>query len=546
MRVALVKLYDDYCHGPRCLQADLLAQGHEAYLINLKPFHMGRRGFGAFDEGLLREIRETDAWVEVQYDGEVFLPEHIAIAERETEIFLNLLAEIKPEMICFSVTSDDAEVSAHYTRLVREHFPGVPTVWGGVEISHEAPKYAKFADRMIRGEGETPLRMLAEDPWREDIPSLHWVDRSGEHHETPMAPLIQDCDSLAWPTYGVNEFLIHDRMLHRITVETHREYLAQRYIHMTGRGCPFKCTFCHHWKTHELYKGDKYLRRRSPSAVVDQLQWAQSTLGVQSVMFWDDVFLMNTKWVEAFASEYQSRMRMPIGGLSFPTMTTERMIDALVDSPFVCVGFGIQSGSEFVVQGLYNRGYFNDKIKKIAWYCHEKGIEVTYDFLIHNPYESEDDIRASLRLILDMPVPYNIITKRLYLYPNSPINALPYPRHSVDEKTWQHCAMLMHLARDPSVPREVIWDMANNEYLKARPEIVTAFVKSCLSRHNASREDPAVTRMTELNARKPMPHAEGALGRRARGFLSRLVPVGRRRAEAGDSKMPAEDGLMAH
>ncbi|NUP90220.1 MAG: radical SAM protein, partial [Candidatus Sumerlaeia bacterium] len=402
MRVALVKLYDDYCHGPRCLQADLIAQGHEVYLVNLKPFHMGRRGFGAFNPELLREIKDTDAWVEIQYDGEVFLPEHLAIAPRETEVFLNLLGEIKPELVCFSVTSDDAAVTAHYTQLVKEHFPGVLTVWGGVEVSHEAPKYARFPDRLIRGEGEVPLRAIAADPARLDVPGMCHIDSAGHLVENPVAPLIQDCDSLQWPAYGVNEFLITDEKLHRITVETHREYLAARYIHMTGRGCPFKCSFCHHWKTHEMYAGDKYLRRRSPKLVVDQLEWAHTVLGVQSVMFWDDVFLMNRKWIEEFAHEFQSRLRFPIGGLSFPTMTTEPMIDALVDCPFVCIGFGIQSGSEFVVQGLYNRGYFNDKIKRIAWYAHSRGIEVTYDFLVHNPYESEDDVRDLIDLALQL------------------------------------------------------------------------------------------------------------------------------------------------
>lgn len=539
MRVALVKLYDDYCHGPRCLQADLIAQGHEVYLVNLKPFHMGRRGFGAFNPELLREIKDTDAWVEIQYDGEVFLPEHLAIAPRETEVFLNLLGEIKPELVCFSVTSDDAAVTAHYTQLVKEHFPGVLTVWGGVEVSHEAPKYARFPDRLIRGEGEVPLRAIAADPARLDVPGMCHIDSAGHLVENPVAPLIQDCDSLQWPAYGVNEFLITDEKLHRITVETHREYLAARYIHMTGRGCPFKCSFCHHWKTHEMYAGDKYLRRRSPKLVVDQLEWAHTVLGVQSVMFWDDVFLMNRRWIEEFAHEFQSRLRFPIGGLSFPTMTTEPMIDALVDCPFVCIGFGIQSGSEFVVQGLYNRGYFNDKIKRIAWYAHSRGIEVTYDFLVHNPYESEDDVRASLRLILDLPVPYNIITKRLFLYPNSPIRALPYPRHDLPESLWQHYTMLMHLARDPSVPREVIWDMANNEFLKQHPEITTAFVRSCLERHNGARPDPAKVRLAELNARRPLPGATPRL----RDRLRRLVGAG---SGTGGRIMPAEDGLIAH
>lgn len=547
MRVAVVKLFDDYCHGPRSLQADLLARGHEAYLINLKPFQMGRRGFGAFDPDLLEEIHRTKAWVEVQFDGEVFLPEHVEIAQRERELFLNLLGELRPELICFSVTSDDAQPTAEYTALVKQHFPEVLTVWGGVEVSHEAPKYAAFADRLIRGEGEVPLRLLTEDPKRMDIPGLCWLEPSGHFHENPVAPLIQDCDSLAWPTYGVNEFLIHDCMIHRITVETHRDYLAQRYIHMTGRGCPFKCSFCHHWKTHELYAGDRYLRRRSAKACVDQLEWAHRVLGVQSVMFWDDVFFMMPKWIEDFAREFQSRLRFPIGGLAFPTMTKVSMFEALLDSPLVCVGFGIQSGSEFVVQGLYNRGHFNRQIKELAWAAHRLGIEVTYDFLVHNPYESEDDVRASLRLLLDLPVPYNIITKRLFLYPNSPINALPYPRHNLSEAIWQHYTMLMHLARDPSVPREVIWDMAHDPHLKAHPEITTAIVRSNLSRHNVARVDPARVRLAELNARKPLPGARPSLAQRARRALRRFVPAAEPPAPPpGKVHMPAEDGLMAH
>ncbi len=548
MRVAIVKIYDDYCHGPRGLQADLLAQGHEVYLISLKPFHMGRRGFGAFDPDLLREIRETKAWVEVLYDGEVFLPEHIEITAREREIFLNLLGEIRPEMVCLSVTSDDVAVSAEFTTLVKEHFPEATTVWGGVEISHEAPKYAAMADLLVRGEGETPLRMLAADPRRRDVPGLTFRNESGDLVENDLAPLIQDLDSLAWPTYGVNEFLIHDDVLHRITVETHRTYLAERYIHMTGRGCAFKCTFCHHWKTREMYQGQRYLRRRSPRAVVDQLEWAQRTLDIKSVMFWDDIFLMDEKWIAEFAGEFQSRLRFPIGGLAYPKMTTEAMIDTLMDCPFVCVGFGIQSGSEFIVDKVYNRGCSNEEIRDLAWHCHRRGIEVTYDFLIHNPFESEDDVLASLRLLLDLPVPYNIITKRLFVYPNSPMNELPHPRHDLSESLWQHHAMLMHLARDPSVPRDVIWEMAHDEHLRAHPEIATAMTGAALTRHNATRPDPGVVRLAELDARKPRPGAGRSLTERTRAALRRLFPGsnGRGNGSSSHHTMPSEDGLMVH
>ena len=55
MRVVLVTLYDHYCPGARLLVSNLVARGHDAYLINLKRFTIKRFRFA--DPGEMKECR---------------------------------------------------------------------------------------------------------------------------------------------------------------------------------------------------------------------------------------------------------------------------------------------------------------------------------------------------------------------------------------------------------------------------------------------------------------------------------------------------------
>ena len=80
---------------------------------------------------------------------------------------------------------------------------------------------------------------------------------------------------------------------------------------------------------------------------------------------------------------------------------------------------GIQTGSENTKK-LYKRSHSNKRIIQIAKEIHEFGInEVTYDIILDNPWENDEDLIETLMLLTKLPVPYKLSLFSLKFYPGS-------------------------------------------------------------------------------------------------------------------------------
>ncbi|OPX21145.1 MAG: hypothetical protein BZ151_00325 [Desulfobacca sp. 4484_104] len=142
-------------------------------------------------------------------------------------------------------------------RRLREHFPGVPVVLGGIYATL-CPEHARRysgADLVQTGPGEPQiLPLLAE---------LTGWDR-------PVPPVLEDLDALPYPALHL---------------------LAERGLIplLTSRGCPLNCAYC----ASKLLQ-PKFQQRR-PAAVVEELTYWQARLGSKEVAFYDDALLINAE-----------------------------------------------------------------------------------------------------------------------------------------------------------------------------------------------------------------------------------------------------------
>ena len=141
-------------------------------------------------------------------------------------------------------------------RLVREFFPGVPVILGGIYASL-CPDHARShsaADLVLAGPWETGL-----------LPHLAAL---GLPH--PAVPVPAAMDELAYPA---------------LDLLTHLTYIPI----LTSRGCPLDCDYC---ASRLLQPG---YRRRRPAAVVAELVHWQERLGLQEAAFYDDALLLQSQ-----------------------------------------------------------------------------------------------------------------------------------------------------------------------------------------------------------------------------------------------------------
>jgi len=153
-----------------------------------------------------------------------------------------LAAAIDPQTILVGFSAMSGNPIRHAlaaTRLVKERYPRLPTVWGGTHVTvcpNEA-LHEPAIDYIIRGNGAAALwdlvrHLSAGDPRREQIEGLGWLENGRERlnamsRRSAFAPLTE---------------LPLDRL--HMSRYTRFNYRQKVYTLFTSFGCPHPCRFC--------------------------------------------------------------------------------------------------------------------------------------------------------------------------------------------------------------------------------------------------------------------------------------------------------------
>ena len=94
--------------------------------------------------------------------------------------------------------SNHATIIDGLSRVIRERFPDVPMVLGGVYASTQPERALESSvDFVVVGEGESPMRALAAGKDPANIPGL-WYRRDGQVVDGGRAEMIPDLDSIPY------------------------------------------------------------------------------------------------------------------------------------------------------------------------------------------------------------------------------------------------------------------------------------------------------------------------------------------------------------
>jgi len=308
----------------------------------------------------------------------------------EADLFLTNLepnlfkavAEYKPDVIGFSVTSGSEAYYLELIRQLRKHAKFI-SIMGGPHASFfpeivEEPE----VDIICRGEGDAPLVELLDKLQKgEDystIPNL-WVKKDGQVTKNHLRPLIHDLDSLPFPDRA--SFLKYYAYAHSSV----KHFLA-------GRGCPYDCTYCFNHKLKKMYREEanesQYCRLRSVKHVVDEVDEVRRKYPLKIVYFHDDLFIMNRVWLKAFAEEYSKRVGLPMICYVRANLVNEEVVQALKKANCITIAMGIESGNEPLRKTVLKRDMSNEQIVKAADLFHKYGISIMTQNMVGLPEET--------------------------------------------------------------------------------------------------------------------------------------------------------------
>ncbi|HNR13301.1 MAG TPA: radical SAM protein [Thermodesulfobacteriota bacterium] len=251
-------------------------------------------------------------------------------------------------------------------RIAKRFFPKAPVILGGVyaTLCHDHAKRFSGADIVIAGPGEqTVLDLLPQTSGQKPCASL-------------------SVDSLPYPAFDLLESL---------------PYLCIA----TSRGCPLACSYC---ASHALYPG---YRRRSPIAVVDEIQFWINEHHIEDIAFYDDALLFHAAnhivpiLEEIIRRGLTCRFHTPNGlHLRF---ITEEIAHLLFQSGFKTLRFGLETADEkrLAITGAKTsqKGFVD------AVHClHQAGYsrnDIGAYLLAGLPGQKAAEVEASIRFVKD-------------------------------------------------------------------------------------------------------------------------------------------------
>src|SRR5659263_113380 len=90
-----------------------------------------------------------------------------------------------------TITGDQLKGAIRYSRLLKEHYPGMPIIWGGYHptLLPELTAAEPYVDAVVRGQGERPFQeivaRLEEGRGFDGITGVTYRDGSGESITNP-------------------------------------------------------------------------------------------------------------------------------------------------------------------------------------------------------------------------------------------------------------------------------------------------------------------------------------------------------------------------
>lgn len=343
---------------------------------------------------------------------------------KEEEHAIGLIRKLRPQLVGFHVKTSYVGLAARLSRVIKDLSPQTLVLWGGMHPTLLPDRCVPDADILCLGEGEDAFRELVTC-LRDQRDYSHvqnlWVKQNGKIVKNPQGALRRDLDAIPFPAYGRKNFYF----IEANQVTTQDRELQSSDIHMlTGRGCPFACSYCFYTLLHGLQKGlGPLVRRRSVNNVLEELKTQRALRPRQrlSVVFFDENFLIDEGWLAEFAARYPKEIGLPFSMQSHPQTFNQAKIRALMESGVTEIRLAIESGSERIRKDVFDRKGSNQDIIGLSRELARHRVPRCYYLIIDNPYETLASLHETVRLLFQLPEPFRLILYKLKLFPRLPL-----------------------------------------------------------------------------------------------------------------------------
>ena len=310
---------------------------------------------------------------------------------------ISRIAEQSPDVIFFVLGTPTLKFSLDWVNRLKDVLPGVTVVAIGSHVTALPAESLELGrlDVVIRGEPEVTaselVTALGEGEGLDKVKGISYRI-GGEVRHNPDRPLLQDIDRFPFPARDLLP---------------NQKYSAPFARHapfgliVTARGCPFKCVYC----ATRVYYGNTW-RPRSVESVCAELKEMGEKYDLRDIGFWDDTFTIKRERVIAICR------RMIEEGLNIEWICLSRvdtvdpeMLEWMNKAGCYQIQFGVESGDEEILRRL-GKNITLEQIKNAFRWSRDAGIYPAAFFMLGNPGETEETVKKTIDLALEIPASY--------------------------------------------------------------------------------------------------------------------------------------------
>lgn len=345
------------------------------------------------------------------------------------EEILKELQETKPDLIGISAMLATRNEVKDLVRDIREKVKlKSPIFLGGLIVTTFGERVMEEMveiDYAVVGEAEETIQELLTKVEKnlpvEDVRGIFY--RKGSSIvRTAERPMIKDLDSLPSPDWS-----IFDLNLYRPIPFQYKKTPIIPYL--GSRGCGYGlCTFCF-----ESAAFAPKFRRHSPARVIKDIKEAVEKFGIKEVAFWDDIFLMNERWVLEFCELWhENKLDIPWSCLGYAESMTKKMVDAVAKAGCWGVYLGFESANQEVLDKV-KKGLTIKQITDSIQWLHEANLDIRGSFILSLPGETPKTAMNSVKFAIENDLTYVLFLPYFPEYGTPLYNELVGHRSSVDE-----------------------------------------------------------------------------------------------------------------
>lgn len=308
------------------------------------------------------------------------------VRARSFDEALGRVRTAEPDLLLYSAFSFDIDVYRRFDERVKAVHNAVSLLGGPGPTYDWKCIESSTIDAICIGEGEEALDQFIDSGFTgggniilrgQSEPShlCHWVDL--DRMPLPSRDIVYSVDNA-------------------VAAMSARQFLS-------GRGCPFACTYCFNHAFKRMFAGcGPLVRKKSVDYLLDEIAFVRRRHPFTTVVFQDDTFIIDKQWLFEFCRRFPSEIGLPYTCNVRGNMLNDDVARALKDSGCVAVNWSIESGDDRLRNEVLKRNMTRDQIVEAGRLLRHYKIRNRTGNLIGLPGETWEQALSTLELNIEV------------------------------------------------------------------------------------------------------------------------------------------------